>query len=575
MTDGADLLCRTLEDLGVDRVFGLPGTQNVQLYEAIRKSAIRPVLATSELAASFMANGYYRASGKVAPVVTIPGPGFTYALTGVAEASQDSVALLHITGKPQTREGKSYGFQSIDQASIAAPLVKGVFTIERVDEIPEKTARAYALAVTGEPGPVLLQWSGDALNADLARASGTPPPSRAAAEVALPMESLVEEAARFIGSARKPILLLGQGCAESAAEFAELAAWLNAPVFTTISGRGIVPEDHELSLGFDLARSDVRLLNEMIRGSDCVAAFGSRLSSAGTGGYLLELPEDRLVRVEGDEEVLNANYPARIGIVGSMEAVLARMAPAIRRHPRPAGGWAAEEIAGYRRRLRVVPENAVPEPSFRGLEPPDAGALMASLRRVLPRDGIVVTDSGLHQTLVRRHFDVLAPRGLIVPNDFQSMGFGIPAAIGAKIAAPERAVVAVTGDGCFAMAGMEMLTAVREKIPLTVVVLNDGRLNLIRLQQIASSGRTESVDILNPDYGAFAASVGADYVCIDGNAEEVLGRAVQSPGVTLVEVRAGDSAAMRIYEAKGLARGLGRSILGPGIVKWIKRKIRR
>ena len=156
------------------------------------------------------------------------------------------------------------------------------------------------------------------------------------------------------------------------------------------------------------------------------------------------------------------------------------------------------------------------------MKPATAGSFFTVLRRILPRNGIVVTDSGLHQGLVRRHFDVLSPRGLIIPNDFQSMGFGLPAAIGAKLAAPERPVVAVLGDGGFAMSGMEMLTAVREKIPLTVIVFNDGRLNLIRLQQFQSFGSSESVDILNPDFGTFAAAVGARYALVDGNIEQVL-----------------------------------------------------
>ena len=566
MSNGADLFCRTLEALGVEVVFGVPGTQNVLLYEAIRGSRIRSVLSTSETAAAFMANGYYRASGKVAPVVTIPGPGFTYALTGVAEASQDSVALLHVVGKPETREGKAYGFQAIDQAAIAGTLIKGVVTVDRVEEIASKVSQAFALAVGGEPGPVLLHWCKDTLNTDL---PGPAEPSFDRFDRGpIPAESLVEEAARFIGSARRPILLLGQGCAAYAAGLAALAEWLNAPVFTTISGRGILPEDHELSLGFDLVRSEVRVLNDMIRESDCVAAFGSKLSSAGTGGYLLELPADRLVRVEGSGEVLRANYPPRIGVEGSLEAVLPRLIAAIRKHPRPSGGWTAGEVREYRKKLRVVPERAVPEPTVRGVTPPDAGALLSALRRVLPRDGVVVTDSGLHQTLVRRHYDVLAPRGLIVPNDFQSMGFGIPAAIGAKLAVPERPVVAVTGDGCFAMTGMELLTAVREKVPLTVVVLNDGRLNLIRLQQIASSGRTESVDILNPDFSAFAAAVGAEYALVEGNAEKVFRDAVGSGKVTLVEVEVGDSRAFRLMRAKGFLRDAARTALGP---RWTKR----
>ena len=569
MANGADLLCRTLESLGIEHVFGVPGTQNVLLYEAIQRSRLRSVLATHELAASFMANGYYRASGRVAPLVTIPGPGFTYALTGVAEASQDSVALLHIVGKPAAREGKFYEFQSIDQGSIAATLVKGVLTVDRVDDVPRKTLEAYDLAVTGEPGPVLMQWSKDALAdfptrpADLPRI-GSP-------ERPIPEGSLVDAAAALLGAARKPILLVGQGAAASAEKVRELAECIHSPVFTTISGRGILPEDHELALGFDLVRSEVGILNEMIRRSDCVFAFGCKLSSAETGGYLLELPKDRLIRIEAEDEVLKANYPADIAILGSIGPVLDRMLSVVKDLRGPTGrSWAPEEIGDYKRRLRIVPEKAVPEPVFHGVTPSTAGSLVAALRRILPRNGIVVTDSGLHQGLVRRHFDVLAPRGLIVPSGFQSMGFGLPAAIGAKLAAPDRPVVAVIGDGCFAMTGMELLTAVREKIPLTVIVFNDGRLNLIRLQQFASSGRSESVDILNPDFGAFAAAVGANYACVDGNAEQVLRIAVESEQVTLVEVAVGDSPAIHLMRGKSIVRETVRRTLGPGIVRRIK-----
>lgn len=570
MISGADLLCRSLESLGVEHVFGVPGTQNVLLYESIQRSRIRSVLATHELAASFMANGYYRASGKVAPLVTIPGPGFTYALTGVAEASQDSVALLHIVGKPAVREGKLYEFQSIDQEGIAGPLVKGVVTVERAEDVPSKVTDAYRLAVNGEPGPVLFQWSRNAL-VDYSERPAVP--SRIGApECPIPEDPLIAEAAAFLGSARKPILLVGQGAGASAQRVQELAEWIRSPVFTTISGRGILPEDHELALGFDLVRSEVGILNEMIRQSDCVVALGSKLSSAGTGGYLLELPEDRLIRVEAGEEVLRANYPARFAILGSTEAVLDRLLSAVKGLRNPSVvGWTRKEIGEYKRRLRIVPENAVPEPVIYGVDPSTAESFVTALRRILPRNAIVVTDSGLHQGLVRRHFEVLTPRGLIVPNDFQSMGFGLPAAIGARLAAPDRPVVAVIGDGCFAMTGMELLTAVREKIPLTVVVFNDGRLNLIRLQQFASTGRSESVDILNPDFGAFAAAVGARYAFVDGNVEQVLKTAVESSHVTVVEVGVGDSRAIRLMRVKSILHETARKALGPGLVKRIKR----
>jgi len=574
VTNGAELLCNTLESLGVEHVFGVPGTQNILLYDALKRSGIRSVLATHELAASFMANGYYRASGRVAPLVTIPGPGFTYALTGLAEALHDSAAVLHIVGQPAARAGKKFEFQALDQGGIAGPIAKWVYCANRVDEIPGMVAEAYGLALSGEPGPVVLQWSREAL-------AGIPtrrfdPPSPGTVGEPLPGDLLVEEAATLLGTARRPVLLAGQGAAGAAELVQQLAELIASPVFTTASGRGILPEDHALALGFDLVRSEIGILNEMIRLSDCIVALGCKFTSAGTGGFLLELPTDRLIHVDASEDVLGANYPARLSILGSVEPVLDRWIPAVRRFVRPSdGGWTCKEIENWKKRLRVMPESSVPEPVVHGVTPATAGSFFAALRRVLPRNGIVATDSGLHQGLVRRHFDVLAPRGLIMPSDFQSMGFGLPAAIGATLAAPERPVVVVIGDGGFAMTGMELLTAVREKIPLTVIVFNDGKLNLIRLQQFANFGRSKSVELLNPDFGAFAAAVGARYALVEGNVEEVLRSAVESAHVTLIEVRAGDSPAIHFARAKGFTRETARRVLGPGVARWIKNRLRR
>jgi acetolactate synthase-1/2/3 large subunit len=186
-----------------------------------------------------------------------------------------------------------------------------------------------------------------------------------------------------------------------------------------------------------------------------------------------------------------------------------------------------------------------------------------------------VTDSGLHQTLVRRHLEVNSPRGLIAPSDFQSMGFGLPAAIGAKLAAPERAVVAVIGDGGFAMSGMELLTAVRERIAVTLVVFNDGQLNRIRLQQLAQYGHSEGCEVVNPDFEALAGAIGVEYSCCDGDAEGVLRAAILRASPTLVEVVLGDSAAIRLERAKGLARGTARRALRPQTLRWLKAKLWR
>jgi acetolactate synthase-1/2/3 large subunit len=575
VANGAELLCNMLESLGVEHVFGVPGTQNVLLYDSLRRSNIRSVLATHELAAGFMANGYYRASGKVAPLFTIPGPGFTYALTGLAEALHDSAAVLHIVGQPVAGSDKKFTFQALDMGAIAGPLVKHVSCIRQADEIPRLVEEALGLALSGEPGPVLLQWSRDALNGTPARPFEQPSVKTAAGT--LPGDSLVEEAAALLGAARRPVLFAGQGAAGAADLVLRLAERTTSPLFTTVSGRGVLPEDHPLALGFDFNRGDVHVLNDMIRQSDCILALGCKLTHPGTGGFELELPPDRLIRVDTSKEVLEANYAARLTILGSVEAFLERLLPPLQHLPVHAeGGWARDEIEGWKKRLRVVRSGTVVlEPVVHGVAPRTAGAFFASLQRVLPRNGIVVTDSGLHQGLARRHFDILAPRGLILPSDLQSMGFGLPAAIGAKLAAPDRPVVVVLGDGGFAMSGMELLTAVREKIPLTVILFNDGRLNLIGLQQFAEFGHSESVDLLNPDFGAFAASVGARYALVDGNADEVLRTAVNSGDVTLVEVRVGDSPGIHLARAKGFARDTARRVLGPGLVQWLKRRLGR
>jgi thiamine pyrophosphate-dependent acetolactate synthase large subunit-like protein len=202
-------------------------------------------------------------------------------------------------------------------------------------------------------------------------------------------------------------------------------------------------------------------------------------------------------------------------------------------------------------------------------------AFFAALRRRLPRDGVVVADSGLHQLVARRHLDVLAPRGLLVPSDFQSMGFALPAAIGAHLAAPERPVVALVGDGGLALSGMELLTAVQERVPLTVVVFNDGWLNLIRIAQLRTVGHTSGVRRTNPDFGALADAVGARYALVEDNLDQMLDEALASPEVTLVELRVGDSGTMRTARARGLARRAAAGALGPGVSARLKRWLGR
>jgi acetolactate synthase-1/2/3 large subunit len=555
---------------GVTCAFGVPGTQTLALYEGIRRSRIRSVLATNELAAGFMANGYYRASGRIAPLLTIPGPGFTWALTAVAEALHDSVALIHLAGCTPTADSQLH-LQAIDQQAVAAPLVKGTLRLSSADDVEREITRAFQLALSGEPGPVLVEWTREALEGAVSK-TARPPPTGATTTNGT--ASAADDVARLLLDAKRPLLLVGQGSAAAAGPLRELAELLHCPVFATASGRGILPEDHELCLGFDIERGNVALVNELIESADSVLALGCKLGYSGSGGFQLRLPAERLVRVDTSSESRDSTYPAKLTVIEDVAAFLARLLPRVRAHEGRKCGWSAGEIQGATRRLREVPEG-IAEPAVVGSSDPSVGSFFGALRRALPRDGIVVADSGLHQQLLRRHFEVLAPRGLLFPSDFQSMGFGLPAAIGAKLAEPQRRVVAVIGDGGFAMSGMELLTAVREGLSLTVVVLCDGLLGRIRLEQLAAVGRTTTIELLNPDFRAFAAAVGAAYASCEAEPEAALRRAIDADGVTVVELRLKDTPRIQRVRATGLLRGAARRVLGPDWIRSLKRMVKR
>lgn len=321
MSSGADRICHALEDLGIETVFGLPGTQNVSLFEALRTSRLRTVLATHELGAAFMAGGYFRASGRVAALVTIPGPGFTYALTGLAEARHDSAALLHITGAPP-EGGRSFQLQALDQAAMAGPVVKHRVRIDREADTESLLREAVVAATSGEPGPVLVEVRPEVLSApSSARSPMVPRPAPPTADVSAIVSRL--------RAARRPVLFVGQGAAEGADALRRLVEWLNAPVITTLSGRGLLPEDHSLSVGVDLGGPGIEAVNRLLDSADLILAVGCKCSHNGTGGFRLRLPADRLVHVDASREVLGANYPASLAIAADVPALLETLATAL------------------------------------------------------------------------------------------------------------------------------------------------------------------------------------------------------------------------------------------------------
>jgi thiamine pyrophosphate-dependent acetolactate synthase large subunit-like protein len=556
--DGAAALVRALVACDVRVVFGLPGTQNFAVYSALKGSPIRAIVPTHELAASFMAGAYGRVRGDVGVLLTIPGPGFAYALPGLAEAWLDSAPLVHITNAAPGGPHRKLLHQAIDQRALARPIVKDIIGVSRVDELDAAVRAARDCARRGEPGPVLVE-----LGVADAPATAGPRPATPPGDAAREARAIWQR----IGAARRPVLLLGQGCAGAAAAAGGFVERTATPFFTSASGRGVIPENSPFCLGFDPLRQAPDSLNACLASADLVVAVGARLAHNGTAGFGIRLPADRLVHVDAAAESLNATYAAALTAQLSAEEFFAMPECALT----PRSAWSAEEVAAWRARVGA-PLARGAEPSVGGVEP---ARFFAGLRAALPDEAMLVTDTGLHQGLARRYYESRAVHGLLMPTDLQSMGFGLPAAIAAKLAAPGRPVVAVIGDGGALISGLELATAVRERIAVTVLVFNDGYLNQIRLAQLADTGVGHGVALPAVDFAALAAAVGARYVRADAGDLARLGPIVRGAAVTLVEVAVGDSAAVRRDAALARTRAAARSVLGPRLTALAKRLLRR
>lgn len=536
---GSSLLCSTLEQLGVRHLFGIPGSQDVELYETLRRSSIRTILTTHELAASFMAIGYFRRSGKVGVVVTSRGPGFTYALPGVAEAFLDSAALLWIVNIPTATPGHQFQLQDIDHRTMAGPIVKRRFSIETFSDLRSMLVKAYQTALQGEPGPVLVEIANSAL-----LESGSAPDLAAPSLDRLNPEidpAFVPELIQAIHASQRPAFYVGAGANAASQVLRELAEILNAPVFTTTAGRGVLPENHPLVFSFDSGLGGVSARNAFFQSCDLILALGCKFSHNGAHGFRLQLPADKLIHIDASADVLGANYPAWLSFVADVPALLAAIRQQADLFRGRTSAWSQDELKQWRERIRAEQIEPRPEPAVRDLQPPTAAAFFAALREALPPRSCLVTDSGMHQMLARKYFSVLSPRSFVLPTDFQSMGFGLPAAIGAKLASPDQPVIALMGDGGFALSGMEILTAVREQIPLTVILFNDGKLGLIRRSQLESFGRAHATDLKNPDFSLLARAVGARYSKMAADVGGVIRQCLDAPGVTLLEVGLEDS----------------------------------
>ena len=513
---GAWLAVYALEQLGVKHTFGIPGVHNTELYDELNNSEkIAPVLVTHEGAAAFMADAVSRVAGEgdtIGTLAVVPAAGLTHAASGIGEAYLAGVPMLVISGGIRTDLDKHYQLHEIDQHALMRPLTKATFRLERHEDIVPTLFEAYRIAVSGEPGPVYVELP---VNLQLFPGEvGELPAYTPPAPAPRPKAEDIACAAQMLLAARHPGLFLGWGARDAATQSVVLADFLQAPVATTLQGLSVFPANHPLHTGFGFGPAAVPAARNAFRNCDCLLAVGTRFGELATGSFGVSVPEN-LIHIDINPAVFGKNYPARLAIEGDARPVLEALLVELgsRAQQRPAN---AARHKAIRRDKRAYRDEWLAHDSGDGVNP---ARFFEALRRQMPDDAIATVDDGNHTYLFAELFPVHRSRCLIVPTDFNCMGYAVPAAIGAKIARPEREVFAIVGDGAFMMTCMEIVTAAMRGLGIVFYVFHDGELSQIAQAQEIPYNRKPCTVLGALDVEGVAAATSAACVALDGNDE--------------------------------------------------------
>jgi acetolactate synthase I/II/III large subunit len=532
---GAQIVLECLVREGVDLVFGYPGGANLPIYDAMLEFPVHHVLGRHEQSLVHMADGYARASGKVGVVMATSGPGATNLVTGIANAYMDSIPLVCITGQVSSRLVGYDAFQETDVTGITLPITKHNYLVTEVDEIMPAIREAFYIARSGRPGPVLVDITKDAQQAVVdswdydsspVRLPGYRPDLRPAA-------AIVHKAAEAINAARRPLILAGHGILMSAAtaEVKRFAEKAQVPVAMTLLGFGSLPAGHALNLGM-MGMHGEAWVNTAIQESDLLLALGMRFDDRVTGKVKSYAADACKIHIDIDPSEINKNVQVDIGMVGDLKDILRQILPLTKAADR--SDWIGR-INGARL-----------ESAARDIQNlPDGGRLHAAhvihdLWRFTRGEATIVTDVGQHQMWAAQYCRIERPHTWISSGGLGTMGFGLPAAIGAKLAAPERDVWVIAGDGGFQMTQAELSTAAQEGIKINIAVINNGYLGMVRQwQELFYGRRYAATELRNPDFVKLAEAHGLTGMRVDrrSDVEEAIRMAESTAGAVLIDFR--------------------------------------
>jgi acetolactate synthase I/II/III large subunit len=507
---GAEILWATLAGENVDRVFGYPGGAILPIYDALRKFPIHHILVRHEQGASHMADGYARASGKVGVCMATSGPGATNLVTGIATAMLDSIPIVAITGQVSSKVLGSDAFQEVDITGITLPITKHNFLVTRAEDIAPTVRLAFQIAKSGRPGPVLVDITKDAQQAtatfDFEVAA---PPAYRPHPMLRAESSSIQQAIELIKSAKKPLILAGHGIIQSGAEqqviaFAERH---QIPVASTLLGLGAFPTHHPLSLGM-MGMHGESWVNHAIQQADLLLAFGMRFDDRVTGNLASYAQNAKKIHIEIDPSEINKNVKADVALIGDLRETLDLLLPLLPK----------KSDTKWLREINAMKGDAAVRDI---INLPDNGHLYAAhvindiwreaVAAGREKETIIVTDVGQHQMWEAQYYKHDVSRTLVTSGGLGTMGFALPAAIGAKVACPEKDVWVIAGDGGFQMTASELSTIVQEGLAINIAVINNGFLGMVRQWQEAFYEKNYSASpILSPDFVTLAAAHGID-----------------------------------------------------------------
>jgi acetolactate synthase-1/2/3 large subunit len=492
---GAQILWEVLAREGVEVVFGYPGGAIMPAYDVLPASRIHHVLVRHEQGAAHMADGYARASGKVGVCIATSGPGATNLVTGIATAMLDSSPIVCITGQVASSLLGSDAFQEIDITGITLPITKHNYVVTRAEKLADTLREAFEVARSGRPGPVLVDITKDAQQATVPfnwneepmRLAGVRPARRLGQEQ-------IERAASLIDQARRPLLLCGHGVIKAAAseQLQRFAEKTGIPVASTLLGLGAFPASHELSLGM-MGMHGEAWVNQAVQESDLLIAAGMRFDDRVTGNLKNFATAARKIHLEIDPAEVNKNVKADVALIGDVRRSLERLIPAVTNR----------EHAEWRARISQMRADSAAR-DVQGI--PHGNTLRAphvlhDLWRLTRGEALVVTDVGQHQMWEAQYYRHERPRSLITSGGLGTMGFALPAAIGARFARPDEEIWVVAGDGGFQMTACELITCAQERIKLNVALINNGYLGMVRQwQEFFYGGRYVATPLQSPDF---------------------------------------------------------------------------